>query len=1150
MEIYESGSIINDRYEVVSRPLMGAMGIVYLCLDRYEDRPIALKTFQSKFLPDREARDRFLREGTAWIEMGSHPNIVRCYAVERLGAGSEVFLVLEQVAKEQRREDPSLRSWLQPGRPLPVDQALMFAIQIARGMKHAATKIPGFVHRDLKPENVLVGADYLADTNINRLRVTDFGLASVLNADLAPMPDMQSQNADFMKRTQLTHGIVGTPLYMSPEQWKGEPVSNATDVYALGCILYEMIIGQFAVIADSLEELQRKHCEGKISPVEVTLSTDVARVLMTCLALNPANRYSDWNKAIIALENAYQNTTHKTAPAEDASKDVTRAEQLAAGLGYVNLGNAYVDIGKIQIALPYFEKALGIAQLQKNENLEAAALNSLGMTQSYLGNTDQGIKDYKQALSISQKIGYKGQEAAVLMNLGTAYKNTGNIQLAIEYHEKALKVDREIGDQHGEGNTLIALGIAYKNLRNVERAINYYKKALEISHEINDRHMEGTVLTNMGIAFKNMNATEDAIDCYERAITIAREIGDRSGEGTSLGNLGNTYLKMGDAQKAIPFFTQAIEIEKETGGKRGEGIQTMNLGRAHTVLGNINQALEFLGRSMTIFEEIGDSNNKADALYLTAVIIAENGDSNNAMLLAKGALQIWTQTGSPSVKDAKEFLAELNKIAKRNKPGFWSNLFGKKDNHKNHSSEHEKKNKLMYDLLKDGSSYFKNGKAKQSIETLNKALIISNELGDDIGKTLILGWLGVVYLETDQALRSVEYFNEALTLSRGIDDKKEEGTNLVNLGKAYQNLDDMQNAVDCFKKAVVIDRETDDKNQEGSDLFLLGLAYIKLGDASQAIECFEKSLAIFRAVKDLKMIETVEPMLGTLSELVQESKEMRKLSLEGARYLERREISQSIRCFEEALSIARKLEDRSNEAMLLGEIGNVYNIIDDMPHAIERWEKALLISKEIKDFDGVAIMSANLALKKYVYSGDFDRAFSLIKEAVQIWTEMGNPNAQNAQIQMVFISAYSLTRTKDAVSEEFFFVMIKEFTSIFGSDRELFLERFSAITVKSDFINAVEQVIADKSSTKELRQTLSQQMKTLKQIMFGLAIQSGLDFMEADSKSDMQNVVKNHPLLEKNEFINTLEGIVDKYVQTLDKNSFKSRLSWLKQIKK
>src|SRR5512133_3266734 len=103
MALYPSGSLIDNRYEVAGRPLLGGMGIVYLCLDRETDQPVVLKTFKPQYLPDRTARDRFLKEGTAWVQFGKHPNIVQCYGVERSDNGLEVYLVLELVAKADER---------------------------------------------------------------------------------------------------------------------------------------------------------------------------------------------------------------------------------------------------------------------------------------------------------------------------------------------------------------------------------------------------------------------------------------------------------------------------------------------------------------------------------------------------------------------------------------------------------------------------------------------------------------------------------------------------------------------------------------------------------------------------------------------------------------------------------------------------------------------------------------------------------------------------------------------------------------------------------------------------------------------------------------------------------------------------------------
>src|SRR3990172_4677691 len=126
MSFHLPGTLIAGRYEVAGRPLIGGMGIVYLCLDQQTQRPVALKTFRPEYLPDRDTRDRFLREGTMWVDLGDHPHIVRCYTVVQPSASLEVYLVLELVAKEEGRRDASLRSWLTPGKPLPLDQALLF----------------------------------------------------------------------------------------------------------------------------------------------------------------------------------------------------------------------------------------------------------------------------------------------------------------------------------------------------------------------------------------------------------------------------------------------------------------------------------------------------------------------------------------------------------------------------------------------------------------------------------------------------------------------------------------------------------------------------------------------------------------------------------------------------------------------------------------------------------------------------------------------------------------------------------------------------------------------------------------------------------------------------------------------------------------
>jgi serine/threonine protein kinase/uncharacterized glyoxalase superfamily protein PhnB len=680
------------------------MGIVYLCMDRQEDRPVALKTFRPEFLPDRAARDRFLREGTTWVNLGRHPHIVRCYSIERVGDGREVYLSLELVAHEQGHQDASLRSWLTPGQPLPVEQALLFSLQIARGMRHACEQIPGFVHRDLKPENVLVGADRLSSLKTNRLRVTDFGLANILQEvrdqipPLSDPPDSVSRPA--FSRTQLTHGIVGTPLYMAPEQWGGGELGIWTDVYALGCMLYEMLTSRRPVRGDSLGAIQQAHCQGQRDDLLADLPTPVCDLVNGCLALDPEARYQTWAELKTALGAAWEAITARQLPPAKASQELDREERVAVGWSYSNMGLSYLDIGKAEVAREYFERARDVGQREEERHLEGAALGSLGNAYFQLGDARRAIGYYEQALVIFREIGNSHREGTSLGNLGNAYRNMGDARRAIGYYEQALLISREIGDRRGEGKSLGNLGNAYADLGDARAAIGYYEQALLISSEISDRRGEGTSLGNLGsayfqlgdarraigyydqhleitreigdrrgegnalsglgIAHKNLGDARRAIGYYEQALVIFREIGDRRGEGTSLGNLGIAYADLGDARRAIGYYDQHLEITREIGDRRGESAALGNLGNAYTNMGDARRAIGFFEQALMIGKEIGDRMGIAADSFNMALLYQEEGELQKALSLAKEAARIWAQIGHAQYAQyAQQLVAQL-----------------------------------------------------------------------------------------------------------------------------------------------------------------------------------------------------------------------------------------------------------------------------------------------------------------------------------------------------------------------------------------------------------------------------------------------------------------------------------------------------------
>jgi len=753
MNTYPPGYRISGQYEVASRPLMGGMGIVYLCMDIENDHPVALKTFKPEYLPDRAARDRFLREGTSWVNLGSHPHIVRCHGVEHVGDGREVYLVLELVAQEPGREDASLRSWISPGQAMPVEQALLFALQIARGMSHACSVLPGFVHRDLKPENVLVGADYLTGTTLNRLRVTDFGLAHTLEGGADSLtPEGEQLTDQALGRHRLTHGIVGTPRYMAPEQWLGQPVGVFTDVYALGCILYELLSGQAAVRGHTITELQEGHCRGKHEPLPVPLPQPVKDLVERCLTVRGEERFDNWETLSAALEQA----AGQSLPPVSADT-LSREERINAGWAFNAMGLSYQDIGKADVAQSYFERALAIGKTEGQDTLQCAALCNLGNAYVQLGDARRTIGYHEQALSISREIGDRRVEGGVLGNLGIAYRQLGDARRAIGFFEQALAIHRWIGNRPGEGADLGNLGAAYFQLGDARRAIGYHEQALAIHREIGDRRGEGKSLCNLGNAYAQLGDVRRAIGYFEQALAIHREIGDRPGEGVALGNLGSAYLDLGDARRAIGYYEQALAIDREIGDRRGEGSDLGNLGNAYAQLGDARRAIGFFEQALAISRESGDRRVEGSDLGNLGNAYRQLGDARRAIGFFEQALAISRESGDRRVEGS--VLGNL------------------------------------------GLAYFNLGDARRAIGYHEQALAIDREISDRRGEGADLGNLGNAYADLGDARRAIEFFEKALAIYREIGDLNGIATDLINMALLYAQQGDVNRALPLAQEA-------------------------------------------------------------------------------------------------------------------------------------------------------------------------------------------------------------------------------------------------------------------------------------------------------------------------------------------------------------
>jgi len=660
---FSPGTRIDSRYQVAGRPLVGGMGIVYLCLDAATGEPVVLKTWRPEFLADRSARDAFLREGTNWIQLGAHPHIVRCHRVVRVDP--DVFLVLELVAKEQGRRDASLRSLL-TGSPLPLQTALLFTLQVARGMSHAAATLPGFVHLDLKPENLLIGADHLSQAPTNRLRITDFGLARALQRDTTGRTRASPESVVPSFHSIRSAGFAGTPEYAAPEQFAAGKLDLRADVYALGCILVEMLTGRAPVRISRqesrLHECEKQHRKGQALAEARGLPKTLQPILQRCLSVDPAGRYASWTALESALCEACAAFTGRAAPAPEPTAAIVGRERVATGWSYSEIGYSYLDLGRSVDAIPYFERALAAGRAEGSRDLEAAALVHLGQAHLDLHDTPRALELCDQSLAIARRTGSRRGEAIVLTTLGNAYLSVGNAQRAATLFAEAFTIHHELGDRLAEGLDLGDAARACTALGDTRRAISYYEQALASARALADRRSEGVNLNNLGNACSQLGDHRRALGLYQQALTIARQIGARSAEGDYLSNLGTACDETSDPRRALEYHMQALAIRREAGDRHGEAEDLFNVGGDFGRMRNPDQAFRYLGQAWILFKELGDRRGQAKSGLLLSSLYKMRGDLLHAAQILQLSVDYYREVNDPR---AEEYASDLDEMHAR-----------------------------------------------------------------------------------------------------------------------------------------------------------------------------------------------------------------------------------------------------------------------------------------------------------------------------------------------------------------------------------------------------------------------------------------------------------------------------------------------------
>lgn len=711
----------------------GGMGDVFVGHDVRLDRRVAVKSIRIAQRLDEETKARFLREARVLSKL-DHPNICRIY--DYIDGVDSDFLVLELV------DGVTLRRAMCNG--IKKHQALRYAEQIAGVL--AAAHEANVVHRDLKPENVMITAD-------DQVKVLDFGISRSLDEEVSKTvkirvgdlrleepetadpdstrvdPDGRhssegrasggSHDAESRIRTKLG-SVMGTVTYMSPEQARGEHVGAASDMYAFGLVLQEMLTGKAPLDPGTdYRVLLRQAAFGESKEPE-NVGKDEAGLIKRLKSLAPASRPTAvealsrlrWIRdrprrrmrrlgiaaavtVLMVAAGAYvfditrqRNVALEARAAEERAR--VEAEEVVDFLtGLFEVSDPSEARGSTVTARELLDRSSEriATGLEGQPETRARLMGTMGVVYRKLGLYEQATALLEGALTIQEKILESSDVrlAAGLNSLASLYQEQGRYDEAEERYERALAiVEAADGDESLQvAWCLNNLAIVYQRQRRLEEAEPLLKRAVRIkAHLLGEEDPEvARSLNNLGNLHKRMGRYDEAEVCYKRALLIREKTlpDDHPDLARVVSNLAFIYGEQGRDAEAEEHYLRSLEIvEKVYEPDHPEVARTLNnLASFYLENDRYSEAEPMLRRVVPIFEKVrgpqhlevaigvynlGETVRKqgrpaeADALYRRSLVVFETAQGPESPLVAYAALGLANACGDRGLNSEAEAL--------------------------------------------------------------------------------------------------------------------------------------------------------------------------------------------------------------------------------------------------------------------------------------------------------------------------------------------------------------------------------------------------------------------------------------------------------------------------------------------------------------
>lgn len=1008
-------TVLADRFRIVRFIARGGMGEVYEAEDRVLKERVALKTIRPDVAGDERTMERFLRE-VHLARSVTHPNVSRTFDV--FHHEGFAFLTMELLSGETLSERLSRRGRMKPEEAMPLVEQMAAALSAA----HEA----GIIHRDFKSANVMLVPDERRGGGV-RVVVTDFGLARRNRTGRGPAAPSLTE----------TEAVLGTPDYMAPEQIEGRELTAATDVYALGIVMYEMVTGEPPFQGDTpLSVALKKLKEAAPSPRRHVpdLPPLWEKAILRCLERNPADRFSSAGDLVRALQGEEiapgpgQRTRRRRRIAA-----VAGALLLAALAGYFltrarrpapsAAAPAAVKAPRRAIAVLGFKNLAG----RPEEAWVSTALAEMLTTELAAGEKLRAIPSEEVArmkidlsLPEADTLGRESLER-VRKNIGADLVLLGSYLAMSPQAGGPIRLDLRLQDT-GAGETVALVsekGTQAEFDALVTRAGSQLRQKLELPavsaaeaaavRATLPSNPEAARLYAEGLARLRVYDEVSARDLLERAVAAEPNHAlAHSALAAAWSGLGYDAKAVAESKKA---FDLSSDLSRET--------RLLVEGRYRSMSNEWAKAAEIYRALFTFFPDNLDyglqlaraqtrSGKPADALATISALekAFPNDGARVALAEAETARTISEFTRSEKAAVRAATLAEadgarllagtarLNQGIARRNLGDPKGALAIYEQARKLFSESKDPAGLASTINGMGNCKYDLGDLAGARQSYEAVLRIYREVGNKRGEAGALGNLANVIGDQGDLAGGVRLAEQALALFQEIGDRAGEAEQLSNIGAALVMMGDIKGSRALFERAVPIHEQLGDTG--GLAIALTNVGEIEMLDSNTAAaeKSFARALQIFR--ESGQKSKAVYPLVG----------------LAGVKF-ETGDLAAAKAMLEEGLQISREVDDKHEAAFALTGLGLLALAEDRIADAKRSFDEARKIRTAIGEAAAAEQSRIDLA-RVALAEGDFAQVEALAGGAAEDLENQKIPDDQAAALAVLARGLTAAGRRADA----------------------------------------------------------------------------------------------------------------------------------------